>query len=82
MTGCGWVKTILHWSLTDAPGSLRIILQPGNINADGEPKNFLVRPNTADEFEIETFVQFEPTSNFQFAGLLVYESQGNAMQFG
>jgi len=69
------------WSLTQAPGSVRIILQPGNI-IDGEPKNFLVREAPNGNFDLATLLRFTPSSNFQFAGLLIYQSQGNAMQFG
>lgn len=69
------------WSLTQAPGSVRIILQPGGFN-DGEPKNYLVRQAPAGNFELATLLRFTPSSNFQFAGLLIYQSQGNAMQFG
>lgn len=81
----GWtwlVEDPSRWSLTAAPGFLRITLSNGNIKADGEPKNFLVRPAPSGNFEIQTFVRFEPVSNFQFAGLLVYQNQGNALQFG
>jgi hypothetical protein len=35
-----------------------------------------------DDFEIATLVRFTPTSNFRVAGLLIYQSQGSAMQFG
>lgn len=70
-----------RWNLTQAPGSLRIILQASNIN-DGEPKNFLVRTAPSGNFELVTLLRFTPSSNFQFAGLLIYQSQGNAMQFG
>jgi cytochrome c len=80
--GWNWIgEDPTHWNLTEAPGALRIILQPSNMN-DGEPKNFLVREAPSGDFEIATLVHFAPTSNFQFAGLLIYQSQGNAMQFG
>lgn len=71
-----------HWNLTDAPGFMRIFAQGTNINSDGIPINFLVRDVPDEDFEIETYVKFEPTSNFQFAGLLVYEEQGRALGFG
>lgn len=71
-----------RWSLTDAPGFVRIVAQPSSIGGDGEPKNFLVRLAPDGNFEIETHLVFEPTTNFQFAGLLIYEAQGKALQFG
>lgn len=74
-------EDLTHWNLTDIPGFVRIIAQLSNIGG-GEPKNFFVRAAPAGNFEIETYMKFEPTSNFQFAGLLVYEAQGKALQFG
>ncbi|MFH1183810.1 MAG: hypothetical protein V1755_02075 [Chloroflexota bacterium] len=70
-----------HWNLTSTPGHLRIVIQPSNIN-DGQVRNFLVREAPQGNFEIGTSVRFTPASNFQLAGLLVYQDQGNAMQFG
>ncbi|MEW5873429.1 MAG: FG-GAP-like repeat-containing protein [Chloroflexota bacterium] len=79
--GWEWIgEDPTHWNLSEEPGALRIILQPGSIS--GEPKNFLVRKAPNGNFEISTFVHFLPQSNFQFAGLLIYQSQGNAIQFG
>ena len=81
--GWNWIaEDATHWNLTDAPGFVRIIAQGANIGGDGQPKNFLVRAAPAGNFEIETHMLFEPTANFQFAGLLVYEAQGRALQFG
>ena len=70
-----------HWSLTATPGHLRIIVQPSSVNEE-RVRNFLVRPAPDGNFEIGTLLRFTPTSNFQFAGLLIYQAQGNAMQFG
>ena len=69
------------WSLTDAPGFLRILVQPSSIGGD-DPINFAVRPVPTGDFVLETFMRFEPAQNFEFAGLLIYEEQGSAMQFG
>jgi beta-xylosidase len=81
--GWSWIgEDATHWNLTDAPGFVRIIAQGTNIGGDAEPKNFLVRAAPTGNFEIETYVKFEPTKNYQFAGLLIYEGQGKALQFG
>jgi beta-xylosidase len=69
------------WSLSAVPGALRIILQPTNIS-DIDPVNFLIQTAPDGNFEISTLVQFAPSSNFQFAGLLIYQGQGSAIQFG
>lgn len=81
--GWSWIaEDATHWNLTDTPGFVRIIAQRGAIGGDAEPRNFLVRAAPAGNFEIETHLIFEPTSNFQIAGLLIYEAQGKALQFG
>jgi beta-xylosidase len=82
--GAGWEwigEDTGTWSLTAAPGYMRLPAGQSNIN-DGQPRNFLVRAPPLRDFEISTLVRFTPTARFQIAGLLVYESQGNAMQFG
>ncbi|MEW5873151.1 MAG: FG-GAP-like repeat-containing protein [Chloroflexota bacterium] len=80
--GWDWIgEDPAHWNLTESPGDLRIILQPDGMG-EGEPTNLLVREAPGGNFEITTLVDFLPTSNFQFAGLLIYQSQGNAVQLG
>jgi beta-xylosidase len=78
--GWGWVREDpTHWNLTDAPGSLRIILQSGGVPS---ANNLLLRSAPGGKFEIATLVRFTPTSNYQFAGLLVYQDDSNSLQFG
>lgn len=69
------------WSLTAAPGYMRLPAGNSNIN-DRPARNFLVRQAPQGNFEIETSTRFTPTARYQIAGLLVYDSQGNALQFG
>jgi beta-xylosidase len=69
------------WNLTEEPGLLRIYITPRSIR-DEDPKNFLVRPAPTGDFVLETFMRFEPVRNFEFAGLLIYEQQRSAVQFG
>jgi beta-xylosidase len=57
------------------------VIQRSNIS-DGEPRNFLVREAPAGNFEITTSLRFTPAGAYQVAGLLVYQTQGNALQFG
>ena len=70
------------WSLTSAPGYMRLPAGNSDIKAGSSPRNLLVQPAPQGNFEIGTSVRFTPTARFQIAGLLVYESQGNALQFG
>ena len=82
--GAGWQwlgEDPTRWNLTSTPGHLRITTGNATIR-DGQPRNFLVRPAPQGDFEIATAVRIAPTSNFQLGGLLVYASQGNALQFG
>jgi regulation of enolase protein 1 (concanavalin A-like superfamily) len=73
-----------HWSLTAKPGFWRITLQPGGTGnlATQPPNNVLLRKAPGGNFEIATLVYFTPTSNYQFAGLIIYQDDSNAVQFG
>lgn len=84
-TGWSWIREDpTHWNQTDAPGALRIVLQPGGIGsiASSPANNLLLRQAPDGDFEIATLVHFSPTSNFQFAGLLIYQDDANGLQFG
>jgi len=66
-----------RWSLTDMPGTLWIIA------AGSEPsQNVLLRPVPNGDFEITTLIRFRPTSNYQFAGLVVYGGPDDFLQVG
>jgi len=83
--GWSWMREDpTHWNQTDAPGTLRIVLQPGGIGsiASSPANNLLLRQAPEGDFEIVTLVHFTPTSNYQFAGLLIYQDDANAVQFG
>lgn len=69
------------FSLTDRPGFIRIETQRGAVS-DGVPvNNLLLRPASGD-FILETKLEFDPRRAQQFAGLLVYEDDANALAFG
>jgi beta-xylosidase len=62
---------------------LRIVIQSGNIGyGEPTPNNLLLREAPAGNFEIATLVNFTPTSNYQFAGLLIYQDDETAIQLG
>lgn len=76
--GWSWIRENQNlWSLTSEPGYLRIVLTGGKY-----PRNLLVREVASDNFQIVTHLLFTPTSNFQFAGLLVYQDDENLIQLG
>jgi beta-xylosidase len=80
--GWNWTKENKNtWSLTKNPGWLEIMVSRGGIG-NGNLDNVLLRPVPDGNFEIETSVNFQPTGDFQFAGIVVYESAANFIQFG
>jgi len=70
-----------NWSLTAVPGALQINVDGGQVS-DETITNLLLRPAPAGDFQIETKVTFSPKANFQFAGLIIYESPPNLIQAG
>jgi beta-xylosidase len=83
--GWSWIREDpTHWNQTDAPGALRIVLQPGGIGsiAGSLANNLLLRQAPDGDFEIATLVRFTPTSDFQYAGLLIYQDDANGLQLG
>ena len=56
----------------------------GDASFDGPalPPNILLRDAPAGDFEITTSLRFEPTTNFQAAGLVVFQEQGNVLVLG
>jgi beta-xylosidase len=70
-----------HWSLSARPGYLRIITQTGGIYESTEKqKNLLLMPAPKGDFRIVTKCTINPTENFQYAGLMVYQGRNNYVQ--
>lgn len=79
--GDGWYwvnENPNEWSLTENPGFLRIYTSP--YGTGGE--NLLLRPVAEGDFAIETHMFFSPDTNFQFAGLVIWQDEDNFLQFG
>ena len=70
------------WSLTAVDGSLQILASDSSLDGPALPYNILVRDAPTGDFEITTSLQFAPTSNYQVAGLIVFQDQSDALQFG
>ena len=70
-----------NWSLDLVPGRLQINLGHGYVLAHNN-SNLLLRPAPEGNFQIETQITFDPRHNFEFAGLIVYESDSNFVQAG
>ncbi len=67
-----------RWNLTEQPGFLRIYNSP--FVTGGE--NLLLRPVAQGDFMIKTRLLFEPDTNFQFAGLIIWQDENNFLQLG
>jgi beta-xylosidase len=70
-----------NWSLTNEPGFLQINVGGGYVSAHTNT-NMLLRPAPVGNFQIETQITFRPEENFQFAGLIIYESDSDFIQAG
>jgi len=69
LPGWSWIReNDALWSLTSQPGFLRIVL-----DSAGRSRNLLVRSVASENFQITTHVLFTPTTNFQGAGITVYQ---------
>jgi cytochrome c len=78
LPGWSWIReNDALWSLASRPGYLRIVLEGGPFH-----RNLLVRDVSSDNFQIMTHVLFQPSSNYQIAGLLVYEDDATMIKFG
>jgi beta-xylosidase len=69
------------WSLINVPGSLQIEVDSGYVPAHNN-SNLLLRAAPEGDFQIEAQIAFRPEFNFQFAGLIIYESDSNFIQAG
>jgi predicted amidohydrolase YtcJ/regulation of enolase protein 1 (concanavalin A-like superfamily) len=65
------------WDLTSQPGFLRMELE-----SDFQSSDLLVRDVGSDNFQITTHLLFTPASNYQFAGLIIYQDDGTKIQLG
>ncbi|MBD2846308.1 DNRLRE domain-containing protein [Paenibacillus sp. IB182496] len=67
-----------YWSVTEAPGKLRITAQPGDLWAgNNNQKNLMLQTPFFPDYRIETKLSFDATHNYQAAGLLLYTDDDN-----
>lgn len=69
------------WSLAAFPGYLQLSLADGTVR-DGSARNLLLYPMPEGDIQVTAMFTFRPTENFQFAGLVFYESNANHFQVG
>jgi len=70
------------WSLSAVPGFLQMIASDASFDGPNLPPNILLREAPSGDFDVTTSLRFSPSSNFQFAGLVLFEDKGNVLQFG
>lgn len=82
----GWTWTNedpTHWTLTEVPGTLRVVSQSGSISGDLQnAQNVLVRDAPAGHFDIVTKVTFNPTSDSQNATIFIQLDDGYLVSMG
>ena len=79
--GWTWVRENKQlWDLSANPGFLRITLNPGNCG--GVSRNVPLQPLPQGNYEIATYIEFTPINNFQLAGLIIYQDDGNLLKLG
>ncbi|RTE06346.1 DUF1349 domain-containing protein, partial [Paenibacillus whitsoniae] len=78
-SGWSWVREDgANWSLTAAPGKLRITATNGDLwFANNNENNILLRKAPYGDFTLTTKLTFSPTANYQSAGLIVYGDDDN-----
>jgi hypothetical protein len=77
-----WVReNPVNWILSN--GFLRVTGDLGSLYGElDNATNLLLRDVSAGDFEVETYVEFEPRDDFQMAGLLIYGDDSNFMLLG
>ncbi len=79
----GWIwmnEDTFTWNMSEKPGFLRVYLSDkGELD---QVENILLRNAPEGDFEVTTRVLFTPYSNFQFAGLLIYQDDEHGLKFG
>ena len=66
------------WSLTAQPGFLRIFTDSGGVGS----KNLAIQRTPSGDFDVRTRVLFAPTSNYQIAGVALYQDSANYLMLG
>jgi predicted amidohydrolase YtcJ/regulation of enolase protein 1 (concanavalin A-like superfamily) len=62
------------WNLTFLPGFLRTTLETKH--------NYLIRDVGSEDFQITIHLLFKPSSNYQFAGLVIYQDDRTKVELG
>ena len=79
-----WVREVSwNWTVSERVGYLRIFTERGGLLLDtNNARNLLLREAPSGDYTIQTYVEFEPTADFQMAGLLIYDDDDNFLMLG
>jgi hypothetical protein len=76
-----WVREDpAHWSLTEAPGYLRILTQSGDITAGANTAPLVLQSLqafTSKDFDLQTRIVMTPAAGSQQGGLVIYSDDDN-----
>lgn len=77
-------ETPAGWSLTDNPGHLRIYTASGGfLGTPPPPKNVLLTSIGQElDCQLDVHMYFEPSENFQYAGVIFYNNPDDFLAFG
>ena len=78
-SGWFWLREApSEWGLQERPGTLSIATGNGDMRSSANSsRNVLLREAPSTDYVLETYVLFDPTENYQKAGLIVYADDGN-----
>ena len=81
--GWSWIReNPAAWNLVERPGWLRMDAGDSFLLRAGGDAPLLLRPAPDGDFEIRTRLDFAPTANFHFAGLLIYQDDDHFVALG
>ncbi|HSB90313.1 MAG TPA: amidohydrolase family protein [Anaerolineales bacterium] len=81
--GWSWVREHPDaWSLADRSGWLSLSTGDFSMLRAGGDAPLLIRAAPGGDFELRTRVDFHPTQNFQFAGLVIYQDDDHFVALG
>lgn len=77
-----WLRPAMSkWSLTERPGYLRIKTDIGELNFNDTARSILLQQFPTANFDIRTSLDFNPTRNYQEAGLVIYQESNHYVKF-
>jgi hypothetical protein len=81
--GWSWIREDTSaWSLNERPGWLRLTTGNGDLLGPGGEASLLVHPAPDGSFELRARIDFAPSANFHFAGVVIYQDDDHFVSLG